>query len=423
MKYCIKCASKNDEYICNLCREEDIYKLVLDIKEKYINKCKEDKFLNNDISQDLYNNIIEDIIKNERSPLKELYEIKSYPNKLYQIPTNQRATFEVNYSDLMESMEVSNEDKNILTIMLLDMYYRTHKYFEADEIYEYLKEFNFIDYKILIVLIDYCVITRKYTEARKYVDEALKICEDESTVENVMKKLEDCNKRETGIKKEYMPASLENRAKYEQFIESKGEKMMNEIKEVKKEVKNVKVVESKVIEHTNTKFNTFIAFDLETTGFAGDDEITEIGAVKVVDGKIVGEFQELVNPKRKLSKIIVNVTGITDDMLKNARTIEEVFIDFKEFIGDDILLGYNCISFDSRFIISAAKKCNVTIDNQYFDVLKHVRNIKNRLGISKTTLGVVSDYLQIQNPCAHRALADAITTAKVHLELKKRKLI
>lgn len=90
----------------------------------------------------------------------------------------------------------------------------------------------------------------------------------------------------------------------------------------------------------------YIAFDLETTGLSVEtDQIIEIGALKVRDGKIVDRFMEFLKPDKPISSIITGITGITNSMVADARDTETVIRDFVEFCEDDVLIGHN-IMFD-----------------------------------------------------------------------------
>ena len=94
----------------------------------------------------------------------------------------------------------------------------------------------------------------------------------------------------------------------------------------------------------------FVAFDLETTGLSSvTDRIIEIGAVILKNGQEVDRFQTFVDPERPLERKIVDLTGITDEMLKGAPKIEEVLPKFLEFVGDRVLVAHNS-DFDTGFI-------------------------------------------------------------------------
>ena len=84
---------------------------------------------------------------------------------------------------------------------------------------------------------------------------------------------------------------------------------------------------------------------------------------------------------RKLSVEIQNLTGISEEDVKNAREMWEVTPDFLEFVGDSILVGYNCMAFDSKFMVRAGRYSNIIIENKYFDVMKYSYKFKEQLGI------------------------------------------
>ncbi|HSH36824.1 exonuclease domain-containing protein, partial [Schnuerera sp.] len=90
------------------------------------------------------------------------------------------------------------------------------------------------------------------------------------------------------------------------------------------------------------EYNTFVVFDIETTGLSPkNDMITEIGAIKIVNGKIVDEFSQLINPERPIPNRIIKITGITDEMVKDKPTIDEVLPDFERFIDGAVLVAHN----------------------------------------------------------------------------------
>ena len=96
--------------------------------------------------------------------------------------------------------------------------------------------------------------------------------------------------------------------------------------------------------------DTYVVFDLETTGFSSiKDKIIEIGAVKVENGVITDKFSTFVNPKVPIPFEITNLTGITDDMVMEAPDIETILPQFLEFVGDAVLVAHNA-SFDVSFI-------------------------------------------------------------------------
>ena len=172
-------------------------------------------------------------------------------------------------------------------------------------------------------------------------------------------------------------------------------------------------------------FDSFVAFDIEHTGTYGinngdvEAEITEIGAVKVVNGQVVEKFDMLANPGRKIVPRIARLTHITDDMVANEPPVDEVIKKFKEFVGDSVLVGHNIKSCDIPHIIRAAKRAGVSFGNAYLDTKKLAKSLKDKKGWEKITLPYLSEYYRVQQTEAHRAWCDAEANAYVYLKLKE----
>ncbi len=168
-------------------------------------------------------------------------------------------------------------------------------------------------------------------------------------------------------------------------------------------------------EETKDFAGTYVVFDLETTGLESNkDEIIEIGACKVEHGRITETFSSFVKPNRHISNEIVNITGITDDMVADAPSINYVLPDFYKFCANATLVAHN-ISFDISFIYTAAKKLSYNFDHPLMDTLEMA---KNKLpGLRNYKLGTIVDKLNITLENAHRAINDATATAKVFIKL------
>jgi len=106
-----------------------------------------------------------------------------------------------------------------------------------------------------------------------------------------------------------------------------------------------------------SKANTVVVLDFETTGLspAYGDRAIEIGAVRIEDGEITDRFQALMNPGRPIDPFIESYTGITNNMLKDARPCKEVMSEFADFIGNHNLVAHNA-SFDKRFLDAELKR-------------------------------------------------------------------
>lgn len=162
----------------------------------------------------------------------------------------------------------------------------------------------------------------------------------------------------------------------------------------------------------------FVIIDIETDGLDKEkDSIIEIGAVKSV-GRRISEFQSLISYEGTLPKHIVTMTGITTRMLQTNGKIEEVVLkDFKEFIGDLDIIGYN-VSFDIEFIDIALSKFGLEkLKNKRYDLMKFVKNEK--LFLSNYKLQTVIKEYEVGDEVPHRALEDARLIYKLALKVNK----
>ncbi len=159
---------------------------------------------------------------------------------------------------------------------------------------------------------------------------------------------------------------------------------------------------------------TFVSFDLETTGFSFVHErITEFGAVKIKNGEVVDRLQSFINPEKKISLKIVNLTGINDDMVKDAPTIEEFMPRILEFFGDAILVAHNA-KFDIGFLNENLKRMGQeSLTNSTIDSLALARAILKPMK-SYRLENVCRQYrVAYDSEVAHRADYDAEVLASV----------
>ncbi len=157
--------------------------------------------------------------------------------------------------------------------------------------------------------------------------------------------------------------------------------------------------------------DSFVVFDIETTGFSPiDNRIIEIGAVRVVNGECKDTFSEFVNPKVPLSFVTTNLTGITDDMVIPADTIDKVLPRFLEFIGEDALVAHNA-NFDMSFIMENCRRLGIDKEFTYLDTVAVSRSLLTRS--KKHTLDHVCKELGISLLNHHRAVDDATATAQI----------
>ena len=156
---------------------------------------------------------------------------------------------------------------------------------------------------------------------------------------------------------------------------------------------------------------TYCVLDLETTGFSAKTEkITEIGVMKVQNGQVLDKFSCFVNPEKPIPTRVTEITKITDDMVKDAETIDEVFPKLLEFLGDSVLVAHNA-EFDIGFLKQNSLNLGYEFDFTYIDTLKMAKDIFPEF--KKYSLGRIATHLNIEVEVAHRALDDVDTTVKV----------
>ena len=174
-------------------------------------------------------------------------------------------------------------------------------------------------------------------------------------------------------------------------------------------------VDDRIVVHGGDEFalgDEYVAFDLETTGLSSmHDTIIEIGAVIMKDGREVKRFESFVDPCRKLERKIIDLTGITDEMLKGAPKIETVLPEFLEFIGNRPLVAHNA-DFDTGFIREAARRQNLPFPNTSIDTLILSQNLLPHL--NKFKLDIVADALSLPEFNHHRAADDAVTCGLIY---------
>ena len=160
----------------------------------------------------------------------------------------------------------------------------------------------------------------------------------------------------------------------------------------------------------------FTVIDIETTGLSPkDNEIIELGAVKYRDGEIVSQYQQLINPGTSIPQSITKLTGITDDMVRDAPAFDESVDGFLAFIGDDLLLGHNT-NFDINFIYDACVACgHDPIKNDFVDTMRISKKMHPEYPNHK--LQTLTKELGVDDKGHHRSVADCIMTAECFLRM------
>ena len=163
--------------------------------------------------------------------------------------------------------------------------------------------------------------------------------------------------------------------------------------------------------------NTVIVLDFETTGLSPNmgDRAIEIGAVKIQDGQVIDQFQQLMNPGFRVSRFIENYTGISNSMLTDAMPCETVMDDFADFIQGYNLIAHNA-SFDQRFLDAELQRIGRNYPGEFACSMLIARRLYQHAPDHK--LGTLVHTLDIDNDGTfHRALADAEMTARLWLRM------
>ncbi|MDO4459759.1 MAG: PolC-type DNA polymerase III [Clostridia bacterium] len=165
--------------------------------------------------------------------------------------------------------------------------------------------------------------------------------------------------------------------------------------------------------------DTFICFDIETTGFSNvNDRITEIGAVKIQGGKVVDEFDTFVNPERPIPAKITELTSITDEMVADAPLEAEALKMFYDFCGENPVFVAHNADFDTGFMRKVGERVGIPFDYTYIDTVtmarSQLRDIKN------AKLDTVAKYLKLPDFHHHRAVDDAKVLGDIFLALTER---
>ena len=204
--------------------------------------------------------------------------------------------------------------------------------------------------------------------------------------------------------KNFVPVAREKKKVADEYI-------LVEPKPVEYETQDNFLVDTSVPECFNGR--TFVVFDLETTGTDFDDRTTEIGAVRIVDGKFTEYFTTLVNPLKHIPNDVADLTGIDDDMVKDAPVFKDICSDFYKFCYGATLVGHN-VEFDIRFIRNESKPLDYVFENPVMDTLAIARECVN--GVANYKLNTLCEKFGIKFR-HHRAYSDAYATAELFVEL------
>ena len=164
--------------------------------------------------------------------------------------------------------------------------------------------------------------------------------------------------------------------------------------------------------------DNYVVVDIETTGLDPRfDEIIELAAIRYENDKEVSRFQSLVKPENEITEFIMELTGITNEMLNNAPSISSVLPEFRAFTGGSTIIGHN-VNFDVNFIYDFSTYQSLPpFTNDFVDTMRLSRRLYKDMPNHK--LQSLVSYLGIGGTVEHRALADCISTHQCYLKMKE----
>lgn len=163
----------------------------------------------------------------------------------------------------------------------------------------------------------------------------------------------------------------------------------------------------------------YTVIDIETTGFdTSNDKIIELAAIKIRNNQIVDKYSTLINPEIIVDEFITKLTGINNELLINAPTIDKKIKDYINFIGNDVVIGHN-VNFDINFIYDRYNEYfSKFFSNDYIDTLRISKKIIK--GLNNYKLKTLAENFDINYDNAHRAFNDCIITNELYQKLKKK---
>lgn len=178
----------------------------------------------------------------------------------------------------------------------------------------------------------------------------------------------------------------------------------------------------KTKEGNNLLFNEeYVVVDLETTGLSpfNGDEIIEIGVTEIKNNNICLNFSRLIKPKGIIPSSATMVNNITNEMVQNEKTLEEVLPKFREYVGDRTVVAHNA-KFDVTFLNYYLEKQGLPLITNYICTMEMLKKLKSYTSRSKS-LKSACEFYGITNSNAHRADADTYATAQIFLKIKDAK--
>ncbi len=162
----------------------------------------------------------------------------------------------------------------------------------------------------------------------------------------------------------------------------------------------------------------YVVVDLETTGLSPENgsEIIEIGVTEIKSGKIELNYSKLIKPNGFITNEITQITNITNEMVEDKQSLEEVLPKFRDYIGDRTIIAHNA-KFDIKFLNFYLDKLGLKRIDNYICTMELLKQNKRYKGVNKK-LSTACEYYGIKNINAHRAFSDTFATAELFLIIR-----
>lgn len=416
MSVCINCGKISDGCLCNDCRTtvniEELCSRILEYKPG-------SNELWDKIADSMYNSAhlryyVFELAGGLPSPKKEYYRILSM-GSAYEIQKDSRKWLYNVYDNIKDDLH--DVERNVIRGYLLFALFRDYKYNEAEELISEITGCENLPVNTCLALTDYYNITRRYNMSEYYISQIENVVTDTNMCARLDKLKTDLERYKSG--KEYMPCPTLNREQVRQsyidFLSKLGIKAEMPIKAETAPEPIPRDEYPLPFEIRDSDFSKYTVFALTPVGKDPvRDCVVEIAAVKMEDDVIKGEFSTLIKPyKVGFDRALSFLYNVTPDELKTAKNMWNVFVEFMDFLGDDVLVSFDVIN-DVKYLTRMGRYSHIIIQNKIFDI-KHFSGTDSLQELcSMEDIGVDLD-------CAKdRAMAAAMAFAKIRKNNKER---
>ncbi len=366
MSVCINCGKVFKGCLCDDCRAKTDTEELCDKILEY--KCG-DNALWDEIAKSMHNisnfkYYVFELAGSLPSPKREYYRVLSI-EKSGSIPKSSRKWLYEVYDDIKG--EPIGKELNVIRGHVLNALFMDRRYDEAEKLASEILDCRELPTSTYLALADFYNKTRRYDVSEYIISQFEKDIKDDDTAKRLDELKESLERYKSG--KEYMPKGTEIRQMYIDFLASVGIKA-----ELPKKAEPEPIPREEYpmpFEVRDICFSDYTAFALTPTGRDTiRDCVVELAAVKVRNGKTADVFSTLVKPyKVSYNKVLSVIDDVTEDDLRNAKNMWDVFPEFMKFIEDDVLVGFDAAN-EVKYLVRMGRYSHIFINNKIFDI-KH----------------------------------------------------